>query len=339
MDAWAVVGAAMPAYRAGRRARVSYGSRRVVTAGSPIPDLSDARREQPLNRLSASEQRAHTDCRSRGGPGAARRSAWRSAAARCALAAALVVAAVTAHQARWELSSLLLLIALTTVSDLMSVATGATTLEVSGSFLGLMVAAVLLGGSPAALIGILSITVGWLNTRESRNYFLNNLVVYAWFPLLGGLIFHAVTRAANIGSNQVGYYLLVFAVFMLALGVNFVMVAAYNRYVEGVPISQQAARPLSRFCPRSCSPRCSPSRPCSRRTRSVPLVSRCSRSCSSCFSSSPANCWRQSNAPKSCNGSRPPTISPASPTAKCSERGSRRRSSAASATEGRSGSC
>ena len=158
----------------------------------------------------------------------------------CALAAALVLAAVTAHQARWELFPLLLLIALTTVSDLMSVATGATTLEVSGSFLGLMVAAVLLGGSPAALIGILTITVGWLNTRESWNYFLNNLVVYAWFPLLGGLVFHAVTRAANIGSDHVGYYLLVFAVFMLALGVNFVMVAAYNRYVEGAPISQQA---------------------------------------------------------------------------------------------------
>jgi len=74
----------------------------------------------------------------------------------CALGVALLLAAVTADQARWDLVSLLLLIALTTVSDLMSVTTGTATLEVSGSFLGLMVTAVLLGGSPAALIGVLA---------------------------------------------------------------------------------------------------------------------------------------------------------------------------------------
>ena len=158
----------------------------------------------------------------------------------CALAGALLLAAITARQSRWDLVSLLLLIALTTVSDLMSVTTGAATLEVSGSFLGLMVTAVLLGGSPAALIGVLSIAVGWLKTREPPHYFLNNLVVYAWFPLLGGLVFHAVTRAGNIGTGQVGYYLLVFAVFVLALGVNFLMVAAYNWHITGVPIWQQA---------------------------------------------------------------------------------------------------
>ena len=158
----------------------------------------------------------------------------------CALAGALLLAAITARQSRWDLASLLLLIALTTVSDLMSVTTGAVALDVSGSFLGLMVTAVLLGGSPAALIGVLSIAVGWLKTREPPHYFLNNLVVYAWFPLLGGLVFHAVTRAGNIGTDQVGYYLLVFAVFVLALGVNFLMVAAYNWHMTGVPIWQQA---------------------------------------------------------------------------------------------------
>jgi diguanylate cyclase (GGDEF)-like protein len=158
----------------------------------------------------------------------------------CALAVALILGARTAHEAQWDLVSLLLLIALTTVSDLMSVTTGAATLEVSGSFLGLMVTAVLLGGSPAALIGVLSISVGWLKTREPWHYFLNNLVVYAWFPLLGGLAFHALTQAGNIATGQVGYYLLVFAVFVLALGVNFLMVAAYNWHVTRVPIWQQA---------------------------------------------------------------------------------------------------
>ncbi|MGZ6565167.1 MAG: hypothetical protein ACXVH1_37510 [Solirubrobacteraceae bacterium] len=158
----------------------------------------------------------------------------------CGLGGALVLAAMTAHESRWDLVSLLLLIALTIVSDLMSVTTGAATLEVSGSFLGLMVTAVLLGGSPAALIGVLTIAVGWLGTREPWHYFLNNLVVYAWFPLLGGLFFRAVTEQGHIGTDQVGYYLLVFAVFVLALAVNFLMVAAYNWRVTHVPIWQQA---------------------------------------------------------------------------------------------------
>ena len=93
MDAWGSRGccdARLPCRTP--RARVSYGSRRVVTAGSPISDVSDARREQPLNRLSASEQRGHTDCRSRGGPRVStpfgRSEALLHA---CALAAALVV--------------------------------------------------------------------------------------------------------------------------------------------------------------------------------------------------------------------------------------------------------
>jgi diguanylate cyclase (GGDEF)-like protein len=157
-----------------------------------------------------------------------------------ALLAAGVLAVATAGEARWDIPSLLLLIALTTISELMSVSTGAATLQVSGSFLGLMVAAVLLGGSPAALMGVLSIAVGWLHTRERWHYFLNNLAVYAWFPLLGGLVFHAVTQAAKIETDQLRYYLLVFVVFVLALALNFVMVAAYNWYTGGVSIWHQA---------------------------------------------------------------------------------------------------
>ena len=81
---------------------------------------------------------------------------------------------------------------------------------------------------------------GGCNTRERWNYFLNNLVVYAWFPLLGGLVFHAVTKAGHIQTDQLGYYLLVFAVFVLALAANFIMVASYNWYTDGVSVWQQA---------------------------------------------------------------------------------------------------
>jgi hypothetical protein len=72
-----------------------------------------------------------------------------------------------------------------------------------------MLAAVLLGGGPAALIGVLTISLGWLRPREDTHYLLNNLATYARFPLLGGLFFHATTRAAHAGRHALAYYLLV----------------------------------------------------------------------------------------------------------------------------------
>src|SRR5436189_191131 len=66
------------------------------------------------------------------------------------LVAAGLLAIMTAPSARWNLPEILVISALTAISDLTSVATGAGKLKVSGSFLGLMLAAVLLGGPPAA---------------------------------------------------------------------------------------------------------------------------------------------------------------------------------------------
>ena len=48
---------------------------------------------------------------------------------------------------------------------------------------------VFLGGTPAAVIGVVTITVGWLRWRDNRHDLLINLVTYAWFPLVGGLAF------------------------------------------------------------------------------------------------------------------------------------------------------
>jgi hypothetical protein len=66
-----------------------------------------------------------------------------------------------------------------------------------------MLAAVLLGGGSAALIGVLTISRGWLRSREDTHYLLNNLATYAWFPLLGGLFFYATARAAHAGPHAV----------------------------------------------------------------------------------------------------------------------------------------
>src|SRR5437588_2644429 len=84
-----------------------------------------------------------------------------------ALVSAAGVAAATAGSARWSTSPLVLIAVFTIVSGLTYVETGSTKVHVSGSFLGIMLAAVLLGGGPAASIGVVSMAIGWLRRREA----------------------------------------------------------------------------------------------------------------------------------------------------------------------------
>jgi diguanylate cyclase (GGDEF)-like protein len=156
------------------------------------------------------------------------------------LAAALAVIVVTAGSSNWDPAMIAAVATLTIVSDLTSVETGSAALKVSGSFLGLMLAAVLLGGAPAAIIGMLTIGFGWLRWREAPHYLLNNLVTYAWAPLVGGLFFHGAARLAKIGSHELDYYLLVLATFLIGLALNFVGSVGYLCYLDRSSIARKA---------------------------------------------------------------------------------------------------
>jgi diguanylate cyclase (GGDEF)-like protein len=149
-----------------------------------------------------------------------------------ALVAFAGIVVATAHTDRWHMSTVLVIVAFTIVSDLTSVETGSTKVKVSGSFLGIMLAAVVLGGGPAAVAGVLTILVGWFRWREAGHYLRNNIVTYACFALVGGLFFRATTQLAHVGPNDLGYYLLVFATFLVALVLNFAGVAGYQCYLD-----------------------------------------------------------------------------------------------------------
>ncbi|MDQ6778878.1 MAG: EAL domain-containing protein [Actinomycetota bacterium] len=163
---------------------------------------------------------------------------------RLAFVAAGLTIAATAGGDHWNPWSLAVLASFTLASDLMSVETDSSKLKVSGSFLGLILAAVLLGGGPAALIGVLTITIGWVRWRESQHYFRNNLITYVWFPLAAALFFHAATTVADVGPHQLGYYLLVFATFVAALAINFAMIAGYQCHLDGASLAQKAREAL-----------------------------------------------------------------------------------------------
>ena len=149
----------------------------------------------------------------------------------CAVAVAAVLAAPSAD---WDPVLFGILLSLSVFSDVMAIET-ATPLKVTGSFMALIPAMVLLGGSPAAVIGVLTILIAWLHCRESPHLLLNNVLTYATFPLIGGLFFLGMTDIAKIATGSVSYYLLVFATFFVALTINFAMIWAYTCYAERIP--------------------------------------------------------------------------------------------------------
>jgi putative nucleotidyltransferase with HDIG domain len=151
-----------------------------------------------------------------------------------ALVAAAAVAVLASKDANWDIALFAALLVFSIASDLFAATTSAA--KISGSFLSLVLAMVFLGGTPACLIGVATIVVGWLRWRDSWSGLLNNLVAYAWFPLMGGIVFTEVSQWANMSERDGFFYLLTFVVFVLALAMNFLIIALNIRHHEGTSI-------------------------------------------------------------------------------------------------------
>ena len=162
-----------------------------------------------------------------------------------ALSAAAGLLAATAN---WDLGLFALLLGFSIFSDVTAIQTSAH-LKISGSFLALVLAIVFLGGVPAALIGVLTILLGWARWRDEPHDLLNNLVTYAAFPLLSGVAFEAATGGWGITADNLFFYLLVFGVFLLALAINFTLVGAYTCYLERSSFPQKARAALIPLLP------------------------------------------------------------------------------------------
>jgi putative nucleotidyltransferase with HDIG domain len=160
------------------------------------------------------------------------------------VAGAVVVAAMTAADARWDLATIVLLAVFAIASDLLASTIRSSKLKVSGSFMALVVAMVLAGGPPAAFIGVLTVFAGWLKWREKPHYLLANLAFYSSFPLGGGLLFDYARDHWSIGPTDTAFPFMVFGLFVLAMLVNFAMAATYTWYIEGHRISDTARRAL-----------------------------------------------------------------------------------------------
>src|ERR1700759_5084195 len=131
-------------------------------------------------------------------------------------AGALIV--LTAPSARWNPWQLAVIGLFTIVSDVTRVE-GGSKLTVSGTSLGLMLAIVLLGGGPAAMVALVTLLVSRVFKRSpgTGHLFRNDLTVFVWFLLLTGFFFHAAVHVAGVTPEAPGFYLVAFVAFVLSL--------------------------------------------------------------------------------------------------------------------------
>jgi putative nucleotidyltransferase with HDIG domain len=150
-----------------------------------------------------------------------------------AIALVVVIAAAIwqAPDADWDIALFSILLGFSAFSDVMSIETESH-LKISGNFLAIVLAIVFLGGTPAALIGIISILVGWLRFRESLPDFLVNALTFTTFPLVVGVAFHEIMDATGITTADPAFYVLVFGAFIAGIAMNFLMIGGYTYYLE-----------------------------------------------------------------------------------------------------------
>jgi putative nucleotidyltransferase with HDIG domain len=147
------------------------------------------------------------------------------------LALVAAVAFWRAPSAQWNLPLFCILLGFSVFSDLTAIST-TSKVKISGSFLALVLAMVFLGGTPAAVIGVLTILAGWLRWRDAGHYLLNNVLTYATFPLVSGIAFHEIVDSGGVAESDASFYALIFAIFLVALAINFTMIASYSCYLD-----------------------------------------------------------------------------------------------------------
>ena len=161
-----------------------------------------------------------------------------------ALAGAIAVAAWANQDSNWDLPLFAVLLTSSVVGDLTALDAPTGSGKISSSFLAIFVATVLLGPTPAAVIGVATILVGWLRFRYARTFLPINLMTYAWFPLLSGIAFDATLHATGTSKQDGLFYLIVFALFAVALVINYTLTNAHLSYVERTSFWRRLTRTL-----------------------------------------------------------------------------------------------
>jgi putative nucleotidyltransferase with HDIG domain len=161
--------------------------------------------------------------------------AW---AAGLCLAAALAAAALLSRTADWQPVSLVVTVLVLAVgSDLLEADT--KSLRLSGSFLALVLAMVLLGPAPAAAIGLVATAFRVAVRRPRRVAALVDVATCTVFPLLGGLAARLIVEQTGISHRDPDFLIMVFGIFVLSNFVNFSLIAQATSFLDGVSLRRR----------------------------------------------------------------------------------------------------
>jgi putative nucleotidyltransferase with HDIG domain len=154
------------------------------------------------------------------------------------LAAALAGAALLSRTADWRPFSLVVTVLVLAVgSDLLEADT--KSLRLSGSFLALVLAMVLLGPAPAAVVGLLATVVRAAVRRPRPVAALVDVATCTAFPLLGGLATRLIVDQSGISVRDANFLLIVFGVFIVANFLNFSLIAQASAMLDGVSLRRR----------------------------------------------------------------------------------------------------
>ena len=110
-------------------------------------------------------------------------------------------------------------------------------MKASASFIGILLAAVLLGPAPALVIALTTMLVHAVQRRPPIPHVVYNLAAYATFAVCAALLMRGV-EAAGVVQGEVGVAVAVFAIFLVTNVLNFLLVAVDVRVSGGAPIGR-----------------------------------------------------------------------------------------------------
>ena len=164
-------------------------------------------------------------------------------------AIAVGVAASLSTAGQWNAPALLaLLLVLALAGDAFAITTGRG-LDVSGSFLAIVLAMALVGPTGAVVVGVASALFDGLRERRSVDSLINNVSTYAIFPLAGALVLDRFTSALDATIGSAVFALALIVAFGVSLAVNFLCVAVHQRVVNGRGILFQVHTALVPYLP------------------------------------------------------------------------------------------
>ena len=174
-------------------------------------------------------------------PNLTKRLLW--AAELLLLAGTVVAAAWLSRPEEWTPALLVgLLLVLALVGEWFTVETSDGML--SASLVAIVLAMALLGPAPATACGIAAMLHRSATRRLPARQWLNNLSTFAAFPFAGGLMMRALAGDVHDPRNHhmtqsVVFALIVFGVFIVSLGLNFVLIGLDMRVEEGRSLPRQ----------------------------------------------------------------------------------------------------